>query len=98
MEITRRGTGVFEQPRTCNRVTSRVTIFLSSPPRSKEKEERKERSILAISASGSTKRSHLGLGKSTIVDRYRAGYLEVNAIEVFRNDVVCFSSILYALS
>lgn len=65
MEITRRGTGVSEQPRTCNRVTSRVTIFLSSPPRSKEKEERKERSILAISASGSTKRSHLvrGVGK-----------------------------------
>lgn len=51
MEITRRGTGVFEQPRTCNRVTSRVTIFLSSSPRSKEKEERKERSILAISVS-----------------------------------------------
>lgn len=44
MEITRRGTGVSEQPRTCNRVTSRVTIFLSSPP-TLERERRKKGKI-----------------------------------------------------
>lgn len=79
----------------CIRTTecNRVTIFLSPPflARKRRKRERKDRFAISASASGSTKRSHLvdGVGRapSSIAIAW-------NAIEVFRNDVVCFSSIL----
>lgn len=83
----------------CIRTTecNRATIFLSPPflARKRKKRVRKDRFAISASASGSTKRSHLvdGVGRETVIDRYRV-VISSNAIEVFRNDVVCFSSIL----
>lgn len=87
----RRDTGVSD-----NRVQSCNDLSLPTLPRSKEKEERKERSFRNFCLCfwfNETQSPRWRGWESAVIDRYRV-VISSNAIEVFRNDVVCFSSIL----
>lgn len=87
----RRDTGVSGQP---SAIVQRS--FSPHPSSLEEKEESKERSFRNFCLCfwfNETQSPRWRGWESTVIDRYRV-VISSNAIEVFRNDVVCFSSIL----